>query len=302
VLGLTACAATPGNPAGGASGGGTTGSTAGAGGTGVAATGGLGGVGGSSGVGGAGGSSGLGGFGAIGGGGAGGNFGVDGGPGCDTDLVITVRDFTETHPDFESFVGPQLDGIVAADLGADNRPVYAHPAGTACTTGPNEFAQWYHDVDGVNQRVPVAIQFTETSPGVFVYDNSEFFPIDGVGFGNGPAITLIPGFPIPATHNYLFTTEIHTLFTYKGGELFTFRGDDDLWVFINKKLAIDLGGPHGPEMESINMDARATELGLVIGQTYPMDIFHAERHTTGSNFRIETTIDFSCVVNIAPPD
>ena len=32
-------------------------------------------------------------------------------------------------------------------------------------------------------------------------------------------------------------------------------------------------------------------LGLVVGQSYPMDIFHAERHTTASNFRVETTID-----------
>jgi fibro-slime domain-containing protein len=150
-------------------------------------------------------------------------------------------------------------------------------------------------------RVPVSIQFTETSPGVFVYDNANFFPIDMMGFGNGPNTTIpIIGTVIPAGHNFLFTTEIHTLFTYKGGEVFTFRGDDDLWIFVNKKLAIDLGGVHGPMEGTLNMDARATELGITIGQTYPMDIFQAERHTVGSNFRIETTIDFTCVVNIPP--
>ncbi len=39
-------------------------------------------------------------------------------------------------------------------------------------------------------------------------------------------------------------------------------------------------------------------LGLTLGETYPMDIFHAERHTNESNFRIETTIQ--CFVTPPP--
>ena len=39
-------------------------------------------------------------------------------------------------------------------------------------------------------------------------------------------------------------------------------------------------------MGSIDLDT----LGLQIGQTYPLDVFHAERHTVESNFRIDTTI------------
>ena len=212
----------------------------------------------------------------------------DGGGPCDTSLRLVVRDFTEAHADFEHYTGAGLDGIVENDLGGDRKPVYAHDAGTALTTGPEEFAQWYRDVAGVNQRVEVAIQFMETSPGVYVYDNDEFFPIDGRGMGNGPN----------PMHNYLFTTEAHTRFTYEGGEAFTFRGDDDLWVFVNGKLAVDLGGLHTPLEETIDFDAAADRLGIIPGQTYAMDIFHAERHTVESNFRIETTIDLSCIENI----
>ena len=212
----------------------------------------------------------------------------------DKALKLTLRDFKEEHPDFEDFYPDTWDaltdrnGIVQENLGADKKPIYAPVAGTEVTSGPQAFAEWYRDISGVNERIEAEITFQETMPGVFVYEDDEFFPLDGMGFGNGP----------DPEHNFLFTTEAHTLFTYEGGEEFTFRGDDDLWIFVNGKLVIDLGGVHRELEESIDFDAQATELGIEVGKTYPMDIFHAERHTSESHFRIETTIDLSCVQNI----
>ena len=69
--------------------------------------------------------------------------------------------------------------------------------------------------------------------------------------------------------------------------MFSFDGDDDLWVFINDELVVDLGGVHPAVSGSVDLDT----LGLTIGETYDFDLFFAERHTTQSNFRIDTSID-----------
>jgi fibro-slime domain-containing protein len=146
----------------------------------------------------------------------------------------------------------------------------------------SSFAQWYTTVANVNMEVPGELMLAETAPGsgVSVFDSAAFFPIDNKGFGNTPG----------QTHNYSFTTEIHVRFTYQAKQKFTFRGDDDLWIFVNNKLALDVGGQHQALEGTIDFDLQASALEITVGSTYSMDIFHAERQTTDSNFRIETNI------------
>ncbi len=203
---------------------------------------------------------------------------TDGMQDCEMALVATVRDFSVAHPDFEYTIGVD-PGIVQFMLGPDQKPVYAGNPTTPTTTGQANFDQWYRDVPGVNVPFEIELPLTEVGDGLYRYENPAFFPIDNQGFGN-------EGNP----HNYHFTLELHTEFTYEGGEVFSFTGDDDLFTFVNGRLGIDLGGVHGPLNGEIDMDAMAATLGIVVGETYTLDFFFAERHTTESNFRIDTTI------------
>jgi fibro-slime domain-containing protein len=196
------------------------------------------------------------------------------------ELVGTVRDFRDDHPDFESAIGSD-PGIVEPLLGADGKPVYASSGTTATTHGKSAFDQWYRDVPGVNLARPLALPLTRASGGAdrFVYDDQTFFPIDGELYGNQGR-----------SHNFHFTFEVATAFMYRGGETFSFTGDDDLWVFINRRLVIDLGGVHGAEHASVDLDLVAPQIGLSAGQTHSLHLFFAERHSTESRFRLRTSI------------
>lgn len=205
-------------------------------------------------------------------------------------ITGTVRDFTDefgdpvpgvtAHPDFESpSVGGLQTGIVEALLGGDNKPVYAPSGPTITTAGATQFNQWYNNTPGVNLSQPITLNFTDQGGGFFGYSNSSFFPIDNQLFGNQGR-----------SNNYGFTTEFHTTFQYQAGQIFTFTGDDDVFVFINRQLAIDLGGIHGAETQTVDLGTVAATLGITVGNTYQLDIFQAERHTTGSNFEILTNI------------
>ncbi len=51
----------------------------------------------------------------------------------------------------------------------------------------NSFSQWYLDVPTVNQTILSSLTLKKGANGVYSYDNTAFFPIDGKGFGNWTA-------------------------------------------------------------------------------------------------------------------
>jgi fibro-slime domain-containing protein len=263
------------------------------------------------------------------------------------EMKVTYRDFkkrssTGGHPDFErdpygsdrNVPGPVClrgsteCGVAAGvtcgagtcgHLDVDGKPVFHLDNGKGTISSPELYGLWYRDTNagsvtgdhGVIDVKPIVSSLTllqqgGTASDVYQFSSNNFFPLTNLGFGNDGN-----------SKNFHFTTELRYFFQYKGGETLTFTGDDDVWVFVNGRHAVDIGGVHGAQSGRVVLGddggAGATDsncsvhggglgacsleaaevasnddvrFGLVKGEVYEIVLFQAERHTTESNFQL----------------
>ena len=173
-----------------------------------------------------------------------------------------------------------------------------------CFEPADRFSDWFEDRGSdVNRPFLYTMDFDKNeNTGYWEFRRDQFFPLDrdqgarkesangadpfgNLQTGTKDGVDLGP-------HNYGFTLEAHANFTYTQGkgQFLVLRGDDDVWAFINGNRVIDLGGIHAAESDSVDLDARASELGLSDKSQYVLDLFFAERSVASSKLSVVTNL------------
>jgi fibro-slime domain-containing protein len=196
-------------------------------------------------------------------------------------LTGTVRDFIKDGVNFEnpSAVSAVRTGLVSATIAPGGVPSLT-PLGETLigNTGAGAFDNWYSRPTEL-MALSLTLDETFAGSGIYSYSSNAFYPIDGQLFSNEGD-----------SHNYAFTYAIHARFAYVPGtgQTFAFTGDDDVWVYFDGQLGVDLGGTHSSSSASVNLDSLFGPTKPA--GTYAFDFFFAERHTTESNLAIQTSL------------
>ena len=185
-------------------------------------------------------------------------------------------------------------GLVEYDLGEDHLPVFK--AGELLSNrGLSDSGRWFTAVDGKSASYIGAIKMEYVAAGaVFSFTRDEFYPLDEADFSKDDIVNR-------DGHNHLFTMGFAVPFTVlaSGEESFEMEADDDTFVFVGDKLAIDMGGIHDTAIGRLviqdngevyaasgNEELAFTGIRLTKGDGSIVRIFHADRDEDESVFNM----------------
>lgn len=159
-----------------------------------------------------------------------------------------------------------------------------------------DFAGWFEAQDGKNAGYNGSLEMRYVRDGAeFIFESSEFYPLDEAEFSKGDFVNK-------DGHNHLFTMNFAVPFTVlsSGNEEFTVTADDDTFVFVGDKLAIDMGGVHEATTGRFVINEKGEVYTSVDGESFAYSgvnvnkgegsivrIFHADRDSTESTFSMK---------------
>ncbi len=193
-------------------------------------------------------------------------------------------------------------GLVEYDLDSNHLPtakggqLTSNRGVVGSSNEGTNFSRWFNEVDGKSKNYLGTIRLDYHSEGsTFSFSKNNFYPLDDVEYDTN-------GLGNTDGHNHLFTMNFSAPFTtlLSGSETFEITADDDTFVFVDDKLAIDMGGIHeatparfviqeNGELYSGVGDEELAYTGITLqkGNNSEVRIFHADRDSVDSTFDIK---------------
>ena len=130
-------------------------------------------------------------------------------------------------------------GMVGYELNENYLPVAV--GGNLIANRGLDMTRWFGNVEGKSKEYAdtLKLNYKAGSTVEFSFNDEDFYPLDEIDFSSGDKVNV-------DGHNHLFTMNFAVPFTVttSGDESFEIVADDDTFVYVEKELALDMGGIH----------------------------------------------------------
>jgi fibro-slime domain-containing protein len=196
----------------------------------------------------------------------GGEFASNAVTGCANDVNTSIRGMVQDTLLFDAAKGKKYPRPGAVDFCSSQLEKWFDPAesrSAACGT------LFFRNVG-------------DTLRPVWKFDSKAFFPIDSL---SPQRSVVLPNGKV-LSDDFAFCMEINAALDYAGGETLKIRGDDDTWVYLDGRLAVDQGGIHFAKEETIALDTLPFLKGKQ-GRTLDLDVYYCSRQPATAEFGME---------------